>query len=664
MAKSGTVTTSSCEGRSMTLSWSATQSTTNNTSTISWSLYGSGSYTGWVKCGGFYVAIDGNVVCNWSTDSRVQVQPGATVASGSITLAHNSNGTKSFSISVQAGIYEYARNCSGSGTFTLNTIPRASSISVSGAFTMGSSKNISVSKASSGFTHTITYLFGSMSGTICTKSSSTSVAWSPPENLASQVPNTTSGRGTLTCYTYNGSTQVGTSSISFDCNVPASIVPNISAIIENTNNTFGCYAQNLSAVKVTPTASGVYGSTIKIINITATGVTSKTASSGSSYTLDVFPTSGDKTITVTATDSRGRSSSWTQSITVKTYTLPVANIAASRGSGSTVSTFVADDTGSYAKITATGSVCNISGNTITTLLQYKPSTSETWTTISTTPSGLSLNSESVVAATDTATYNIKITITDKAGKQAVAQMSLSNAYATMDFLNGGNGIAFGKTASKYGVDCAMQLFLSPGKSNTKGGSLHLLSIDDSGAELNAGTLTATSNVITLENSSDGAVSIIGKRILLNFDDDLYANSDPFKEYVYDRISKDQYQHAFDMGITTRAASSWQDITHDTVEINVTEGTYLVNVTCTISGSSTTMGMATIRWLNSDSSEPDNMLSRQTVPIVSSLLSTFNFTWVCQTSKFTGHPQVYANQTFSMRSCVVTLTRIGNTFTSV
>ena len=54
MASSGSITTGTKEGRSVTLSWTlSSQDIANNTSTIAWTLKGSGSGSGWVMSGGF-----------------------------------------------------------------------------------------------------------------------------------------------------------------------------------------------------------------------------------------------------------------------------------------------------------------------------------------------------------------------------------------------------------------------------------------------------------------------------------------------------------------------------------------------------------------------------------------------------------------------------------
>lgn len=145
MASSGSITTGTKEGRSVTLSWTlSSQDIANNTSTIAWTLKGSGSGSGWVMSGGFKAVINGTTVYSTSTDNRIQLYNGTVVASGSLKISHNADGTKSFKLSCEAGVYSYAVNVSASGTHTLNTIPRASSVSAT-SVNMGSATTISIS---------------------------------------------------------------------------------------------------------------------------------------------------------------------------------------------------------------------------------------------------------------------------------------------------------------------------------------------------------------------------------------------------------------------------------------------------------------------------------------------------------------------------------------
>lgn len=458
MALSGSVATSAYNAgtgtRTVEVSWTATQDISNNRSTISWQIKGAGTFSGWVSVGEIRLKIAGSQVYYRNSSTHTNTYNGTVLASGTTTLKHSADGSKSFAISIEAGIYNYAINKSGSKTFTLNTIPRASTISCS-TLTMNTAGTISVSRASTSFTHTISYVFGTKSGTICTKSSSVNVSWTPPLSLANVIPNATSGTGSLTCDTYNGDTKIGSKSISFTCSVPTSVKPSLGVAYSNTNNVFNCYAKLLSGVKITPTASGAYGSTIKSIIISVTDKANKTATSGTAYTFTPFESTGTKTIQVKVSDSRNRTNTVTYSISVVNYTKPSANVSASRGTGTSTSNFVAGDTGNAAKITASGSVFNISGNTLTASLKYRVFGTSSWTNITPTTSGMTLNSSHIISASDTNAYEISLTITDKAGQSATSAMTLSNGFATLDFLKGGNGIAFGMTARETGFDCAM-----------------------------------------------------------------------------------------------------------------------------------------------------------------------------------------------------------------
>ena len=130
MATSGSFVTAEFEGRSLTFSWNRTAvNIANNTSTIAWSVTGSGSYTyGYVTCGDIDVVVNGTTVYNSSANDRVNIWSGTVVASGTSVISHNCDGSKSFSASINAAIYNYAQNVTGSKTFTLDSIPRAASI--------------------------------------------------------------------------------------------------------------------------------------------------------------------------------------------------------------------------------------------------------------------------------------------------------------------------------------------------------------------------------------------------------------------------------------------------------------------------------------------------------------------------------------------------------
>ena len=142
------------------------------------------------------------------------------IASGQITVAHDSDGGKTMPFSVYT---PDTRNLSPTygppeikltGSWELTTIPRASSISAINA-DIGSDTLITISRASSSFTHTITYKFGLLSGAIATKTTKISIPWTIPTSFYGQIPKAKYGTVTLTCQTYSGSTLLGTKTATF-----------------------------------------------------------------------------------------------------------------------------------------------------------------------------------------------------------------------------------------------------------------------------------------------------------------------------------------------------------------------------------------------------------------------------------------------------------------
>lgn len=128
MAKSGSFNTSKFSGdvgtSYLTLSWSIkSQDIATNKTVISWTLKGAGT-TGayYYKAGSFKVVINGATV--YSSATRIELYAGTTVASGTATIAHKTDGTKTFTASAEAAIYYGSVNCSGEDTFTLDPIPR------------------------------------------------------------------------------------------------------------------------------------------------------------------------------------------------------------------------------------------------------------------------------------------------------------------------------------------------------------------------------------------------------------------------------------------------------------------------------------------------------------------------------------------------------------
>ena len=243
MAASGSFLTSGWYSSSnkdyvyLEFAWEVTgTSIENNTKTIYWELRGKRTASGYINAGGFKVVIDSETVYNKSTDYRIELRNGTVVTSGTKTIKHNDDGTRSFTVSVQGGLYTFAVNVTGTKTFTLDTIPRASTISCSEA-NIESYPTIKIAKAASTFTHTITYAFGTLTGTIATKTSATNItSWKIPAEFYKQIPSAKTGKGTLKCVTFSGAKEIGESSCVLSVTTDeAKCKPSVSGTVVDTN---------------------------------------------------------------------------------------------------------------------------------------------------------------------------------------------------------------------------------------------------------------------------------------------------------------------------------------------------------------------------------------------------------------------------------------------
>ena len=437
--------------------WSSSQSVANNTSTIYWTVTSAGGYGGhWVMAGPITVSIAGVTVV--SRADRFKMYVDKTLGSGSFTLTHNSDGTQSFSAWAEAALYTYAISSTRYDYYIdLPQIPRASSISVSGS-TMDSPITIQISKAVSSFTHTLVWYFGNKNGTIVSQTSNSSVTWTPlSEQLASQIPNSESGTGTLTCITYNGSTEVGRKSINFTLKVPSDVRPSISAFTSSIASTkpsgCGLYVKNNSTVQWAVSASGIYGSTICKCVISGPNLSYTSTVSSRSYmaTSATLTTCGTKIYAVTITDSRGRTATKNQSIYVSDYNPPVITSANSFRSDANGTL---NGSGEYVTHKLTSSFYTLNGkNNIKIEAFSKKSSDFTYSNsvIIKNDSSNTVNytytypNSSFKADTK---YDFKIMISDSVGQYAIVYTHVGTKNLPINIASDNNSIAIGGFAQK------------------------------------------------------------------------------------------------------------------------------------------------------------------------------------------------------------------------
>ena len=283
---------------------------------------------------------------NWSGSPSVGYNATTWLIDQTITVGHNADGTKSFNFAARfngAGGWSPGTLSLGTGTFTLTTIPRMSTASV-GNCVIGSNVTISINRQNDSFTHTVRYAWGDKSGTIATNVG-TSCTWSIPMDFANNIPNATSGTGTIYVDTYSGSTLTGTKPTNFTASLPDSIKPSFSGLtLTDTNAQVKAlmsgnnFVQVLSNVQVNFNGQkGAYGSSITGYKAELVGKKQVTNSNGG--TLGIMNFNGSATIRASVFDSRGRQSDTKDmTINVLEYFAPALSFSVAR-SGSTSSTF-------------------------------------------------------------------------------------------------------------------------------------------------------------------------------------------------------------------------------------------------------------------------------------------------------------------------------------
>jgi hypothetical protein len=202
---------------------------------------------------------------------------------GYIDVEHNSDGTlsgKAYTIWGKNGTNSFVPPETGASVtveapLTLTTIPRASVPSITGTPNIGSQITINTNRKSTNFIHTLTYTFGSLSGTIATNVGEKYENWTIPTSFYGQIPNATSGTMTITCTTYNGSTSVGSEAISVTVYVNTSTAKptlntptfTIDSVTNGKTGSTSKYINNFSTASFTCTATNSYNSPIRSVSL-------------------------------------------------------------------------------------------------------------------------------------------------------------------------------------------------------------------------------------------------------------------------------------------------------------------------------------------------------------------------------------------------------------
>ena len=346
---------------------SGSVSTANNASKVRiiWKSTQSGeSWNGYTRTAKYYISINGGSEKAYSVSYTLPKNTTQTILDTTITVTHKDDGTGTVKVrtwmdtDISAGVVEKSH------TVTLTTIGRASTITSASDMTMGSGNKCYVkwTPKSEDFAYKLKFSLNAWSETTDfiypgTKSAYT-YGYEVPL-VGDELPNSTSGKMTVTLTTYSNGSKIGdSSSATFTVTVPDNSLtkPDITASVEPVSSLgsafSGLYIQGKTKVKATISGSGNYGASVSSYRMVVDG---NTYGSGDNYTSGYLSNYGSIRVTCYVKDSRGYQSSKSFDINVIAYAKP--KVVAVSGESDVVaarcdSSGNLSDSGTYLKIKA------------------------------------------------------------------------------------------------------------------------------------------------------------------------------------------------------------------------------------------------------------------------------------------------------------------------
>lgn len=443
---------------SQTLDVSETSySISDNTSKVRiiWKSTQSGSsYNGFTRTAYYYYSVNGGSEIEKTVSYTLPQNSTRTIVDTTLTVPHEPNGSGTIKVrtwmdtDISAGIIQ-----KDSGTITLTTIPRKSTLSVSNG-ELGKAQTLKATRKSDSFTHTLTWTCGAHKGTIATKSSAVSWTFTPSKELSKEAPYGTKVCCSFKLTTYNGTNAVGSDSKDAWYTIPSTIKPACSLSLSDHKHyekTYGGYIQGESMLDVTITATEAYDSPISQYSASVNGTTY----SSSTFTTGVLKTDGEQVpINATVKDGRGRYGSTSSTFKVLPYKRPrITNLKVHRCN----SDGTANDLGAYCKVSFRCIITSLSNkNTKSCTLKYRQSGATNWTEAPAIllPSYDSNCNPPVIAMSEEHSYEVVVTATDAFGSTN-ASTSVSTGYCLYHIPASGKGITFGGIAEGDGFNVKM-----------------------------------------------------------------------------------------------------------------------------------------------------------------------------------------------------------------
>lgn len=377
-----------------------------------------------------------------------------------ITVTHDDKGDFSgkYGASFKTNVDETYALLSGSAsvTVTLPNIPRRSGIGIIDPFHIEEGVAIPITKYVDTFTDVLTVsLLGQTIKTVNGISNGDKVTFTSNEleMIYGLLPSTTQGSFTFTLTSHDGENVIGSTNSTATGLIPESIIPTPSFVVQDEESDiaefFKCFIKGKSRLFVDASGS-VGGSGASVVSCKIT--VGNESFVGDTASTNELKESGSLIVSVAIEDTRGRRNTKEETYRVVDYSLPyIESFRAVRSNSSGVE----DNSGTYAKVTLVGGVSSIDGkNTHEYKVLYKKTSETTWNELVIENEGNTINKSVILSNIESgSSYDVKGYIADYFTSAELSSKPVPSSFRTMNFLNGGKGVAFGKLAEEEIFEC-------------------------------------------------------------------------------------------------------------------------------------------------------------------------------------------------------------------
>lgn len=259
-------------------------------------------------------------------------------------------------------------------------------------------------------------------------------SWTLPQKMGETFPYENEQWCEITYHTLYDGDEIDSGQLRLMVRISPEVKPSvdlkISESISEVAKNIGAYVKGLSRLSLKAGGAGAQGSYVQSYVISFEGVNYRAGE----VTTDYLTTAGEKTVTATVTDTRGRTNTISKKIMVLDYEKPH------------VSNFSVEHSETNAEIDLECGVTPLAGNTATYLLEYRKKVDETFKTIPAALSGQSVDKKIKISGIDSESlYVFKITVSDLF-YSTVVTYELDTDFTLIDYNVSGKGFAIGKVS--------------------------------------------------------------------------------------------------------------------------------------------------------------------------------------------------------------------------